>query len=93
MSFDPREKNGGLIRVVQEMRIVDHELSLTKGDNRGKNKFGAPRPHSRQRLQCFCDKQELGIDSGIGPFCKNCSSRRLRAHVRQKGLGGGGMLF
>ena len=30
MSFDLREKNGGLIRVVQEMQIIDHELSLTK---------------------------------------------------------------
>ena len=70
MSFDLREKNGGLIRVVQEVRIIDHELSLTKCDNRGKNKFGAPRPHSRQRHQCFCDEQEMGIDSGIGPFCK-----------------------
>ena len=36
MSFDLREKNGGLIRVVQEMQIIDHELSLTKGGNRGK---------------------------------------------------------
>ena len=45
------------------MRIIDLKLSLTKGDNKGKNKFGAQRPHSRQRLQCFCDEQELGIDS------------------------------
>ena len=62
MSFDLGKKNGGLIRVVQAMRILLTTSCLSK------NKFGAPRPHSRQRLQCFCDEQELGIVSGVGPI-------------------------
>ena len=70
MSFNLHEKKNGWTHssCSRIANHIDHKLSLTKGDNRGKNKFGAPRPHSRQRLQCFCDEQELGLDSGIGPF-------------------------
>ena len=70
MSFDLREKTGDSFELFKKCRLLTTSCLSRKVTTEAKNKFGAPRPHSRQRLQSFCDEQELGIDSGIGPFCK-----------------------
>ena len=66
VSFDLREKNGGLIRVVQECELLTTSCLSRKVTIEAKTSLEL----QGLRLQCFCDEQELGIDSGIDPFCK-----------------------